>query len=202
MFFGVIDYQGRDAVDHFGDFEHMKPGQHEAIQALMLYISTQKLRTPKGLAWLRQRVRTSDKNLLLREMMRLRQLFGAIWFESIWLVADASDSATKFILSDHPVTVYNRRCGPRSQWCRGDNDPDIWLNGTHTMFPLSLDRILILTNLSWVRNPYQSETRLRPNPNPLRSAIFSMLDIQTERRLSEQEVRQINFIIKVERAVT
>ena len=70
------------------------------------------------------------------------------------------------------------------------------------MFPLSLDRILILTNLSWVRNPYQSETRLRPNPNPLRSAIFSMLDIQTERRLSEQEVRQINFIIKVERAVT
>lgn len=24
-------------------------------------------------------------------------------------------------------------------------------NGTHTIFPLSLDKVLILTNLSWVR---------------------------------------------------
>jgi hypothetical protein len=129
-------------------------------------------------------------------MMRFRQLFCAIWFESIWLIADACNSETKFVVSDHPVTVYNRRCGPRSQWCRGDNDPDIWLNATHTIFPLSLDRILILTNLSWVRNPYQPPTKTRPNPNPLRTAIFSMLDIQTQRHLSEPEVRQINFITK------
>ena len=196
FFFGAIDSEGRNAVEHFGNFEHVKPGQHEAIKALMLYMSTQKLRTPKGLSWLREKVRASDKGLLLREMIRLRQLFCAIWFESIWVIADAFSSNTKFILSDHPVTVYNRRCGPRSQWCRGDSDPDIWLNGTHTIFPLSRDRILILTNLSWVRNPYQSETSLRPNPNPLRSAIFSMLDIQTDRHLNEEEVRQINFIIK------
>jgi hypothetical protein len=196
FFFGGIDAEGRDAVDHFGEFEHMKPGQHEAITALMLYMSTQKLRTPKGLSWLRQRVGTTDKDRLLHEMIRLRQLFCAIWCESIWLIADARGSNTKFIVSDHPVTVYNRRCGPRSQWCRGNNDPDIWLNGTHTIFPLSLDRVLILTNLAWVRNPYQPETRLRPNPNPLRSAMFSMLDIQTERHLNEEEVRQINFIIK------
>jgi hypothetical protein len=196
LFFGVIDSDGRDAVEHFGDFEHMKPGQHEALKALVLYMSTQKLRTPKGLSWLRERVRTLDRNLLLQRMVGLRQLFCAIWYESIWLIANASDSDTKFIVSDHPVTVYNRRCGPRSQWCRGDNDPDIWLNGTHTIFPLSLDRVLILTNLSWVRNPYQSPTQSRPNPNPLRSAMFSMLDIQTERHLTEQEVREINFIIK------
>jgi hypothetical protein len=196
LFFGEIDSNGKTAVEHFGEFEHLKEGQHEAVEALMLYMSTQKLRTPKGLAWLQQRVGTTDKNLLLQRMIGFRQLFCAIWYESIWLVADASNSETKFIFSDHPVTVYNRRCGPRSQWCRGDNDPDIWLNGTHTLFPLSLDRILILTNLSWVRNPYQSPTRSRPNPNPLRSAIFSMLDIQTERHLTDQEVRQINFIIK------
>src|SRR6266478_9036334 len=196
FFFGTIDSDGRHAVEHFGEFEHMKPGQHEAIKALMLYVSTQKLRTPKGLSWLSDRVKTSDRNILLQQMIRYRQLFCAIWFESIWLVADALNSDTKFIVSDHPVTVYNRRCGPRSQWCRGDNDPDIWLNATHTIFPLSLYRILILTNLAWVRNPYQSPTQSRPNPNPLRSAIFSMLDIQTDRHLSEEEVRQINFIIK------
>ena len=121
FFFGTIDSDGRHAVEHFGEFEHMKPGQHEAIKALMLYMSTQKLRTPKGLSWLRQKIPTDDRNLLLQRMIALRQLFCAIWHESIWLIADSSTSATKFIVSDHPVTVYNRRCGPRSQWCRGDN---------------------------------------------------------------------------------
>jgi len=197
LFFGVIDSDGKNAVEHFGLFEHLKPGQHEAVKALILYMSTQKLRTPKGLSWLQQRIQTQDKNLLLQRMIGLRQLFCALWYESIWLVADASKSPTKFIVTDHPVTVYNRQCGPRSDRCRGDNDPDTWLNGSHTLFPLSLDRILVLTNLSWVRNPYQSATRERPNPNPLRSAIFSMLHIQTERHFSEEEVRQINFIMKM-----
>lgn len=94
------------------------------------------------------------------------------------------------------MTVYNRECGPRSQRCRGYNDPEIWLHGTHTIFPLSFNKILILTNLSWVRNPYQSPVKQRPNPNPLRGAIFNFMDIQTLRYLSEQEVREINFIIK------
>jgi Protein of unknown function (DUF4238) len=196
LFFGSIDSNGRHAVEHFTEFEHMKPGQHEAIQALMMYMSTQKLRTPKGLNWLSEKVKTGNRNIILQEMMRLRQLFCAAWMESVWLVADAVASKTKFIVSDHPVTVYNRRCGPRSQWCRGDNDPEIWLNATHTVFPLCLDHILILTNLSWVRNPYQSPTQTRPNPNPFRSAMFSMLDIQTDRHLCEDEVRQINFVIK------
>jgi hypothetical protein len=114
----------------------------------------------------------------------------------VWLIADASQSQTKFIVSDHPVTVYNRRCGPRSQWCRGANDPDIRFHATHTIFPLSLEKILILTNLSWVRNPYQSETEVRPNPNLFRGALFNVLDIQIMRHLNEQEVREINFIIK------
>jgi hypothetical protein len=196
LFFGSIDSNGRHAVEHFTEFEHMKAGQHEAIQALMMYMSTQKLRTPKGLSWLSEKVKTGNRNTLLQEMIRFRQLFCAAWMESVWLVADAFASKTKFIVSDHPVTVYNRRCGPRSQWCRGDNDPEVWLNATHTVFPLCLDHILILTNLSWVRNPYQSPTQSRPNPNPFRSAMFNMLDIQTDRHLCEEEVRQINFVIK------
>jgi hypothetical protein len=59
-----------------------------------------------------------------------------------------------------------------------------------------MDKVLILTNLSWVRNPYQSEVELRPNPNPFRSTMFKVTDIQTLRHLNEQEVREINFIIK------
>ncbi len=195
LFFGAIDRNGRTAVDYFTTFEHPSVDS-DAFQDMMRYMSTQKLRTPKGLGWLGDRLRTNDQQRVLRAMIQLQQLYGAIWTECVWLIADAKDSETKFIISDHPVTVYNRRCGPRSQWCRGYNDPDIWLNGTHTVFPLSLDKVLILTNLSWARNPYQKETSGRPNPNPFRSAMFKFTEIQTLRHLSEAEVHQINFIIK------
>jgi hypothetical protein len=199
IFFGKIDRNGPQAVDYFATFAHPSMN-NEAFQRLMLYMSTQKLRTPKGLGFLSQEAQkveqTIDRNKVLRIMLRFRSLYCAIWTECVWLIADASKSETKFIISDHPVTVYNRRRGPRSQWCRDYNDPHIWLQGTHTIFPLSLDKILILTNLSWVRNPYQSELNLRPNPRPLRNAMFKYTDIQTLRHLTEEEVRQINFIIK------
>jgi hypothetical protein len=70
------------------------------------------------------------------------------------------------------------------------------MNATHTYFPLSLDKVLILTNLSWVRNPYQNGTRLRPNPDFFRSTVVNFLSIQTGRMLTEDEVLQINSITK------
>ena len=81
-------------------------------------------------------------------------------------------------------------------WCRGYEDPDINLHGTHTIFPLTLEKVLMFTNLSWVRNPYQSELAVRPNPNPWRTAMFNFMEVQTLRHLTEHEVREINFIIK------
>jgi hypothetical protein len=195
-FFGLIDSRGRDAVEHFTNFRHAEGGDQRSLQDLMSYMSTQKLRTPKGLMWLRDRVKLEDRNLVLHTMTEYRQMFGAIWTECVWLIADASKSDTKLIISDHPVTVYNRRCGPRSQWCRGHNDPDIWLNATQTIFPLSLEKVLIMSNLSWVRNPYQNPVKPRPNPRLFRSAMFFLLNIQVDRKLSEEEVRQINFITK------
>ena len=195
QFFGDIDRNGRKAVEHYTNFAYPWDGGNELTE-LMLYMSTQKLRTPKGLAWLRETTGTKNQNQLLAAMLKMRQLYCAAWTECIWLLADATQSDTKFIVSDHPVTVYNRRCGPRSQWCRGFSDPDIWLHGTHTIFPLSMEKVLILTNLSWVRNPYQSEVGVRPNPNPFRNTMFNVTDIQTLRHLNEKEVREINFIIK------
>jgi len=50
--------------------------------------------------------------------------------------------------------------------------------------------------LSWVRNPYQKASNLRPNPNYYHGAVANFLDIQIGRHLSEAEVREINFIIK------
>lgn len=198
IFFGLIDDNGRKAVDFFANYEHLVSGWDGGqFKYMVLYMSTQKLRTPKGLDWLATKAATNDRDIVLRHMLGLRKLYCAIWTECIWQIADASQSDTKFIISDHPVTVYNRFLGPRNKkWCRGSNDPDIALNATHTIFPLSLDKVLILTNLSWVRNPYQTGVAFRPNPNPLRPAMFNFQNIQTSRQLSEQEVREINFIVK------
>ena len=194
-FFGKIDTDGRRAVEYFTAYSHPSV-DGPAFQAMMRYMSTQKLRTPKGLAYLSELAHVPDRNAVLIALQHLQHLHGAIWSECIWCLGDATRATTKFIISDHPVTVYNRDCFPLSHWCKGHRDPDINLQGTHTIFPLSLDKILMLTNLSWVRNPYGRATGQRPNPSPFRSAMFNFKSIQTHRTLSETEVNEINYVIK------
>ena len=70
------------------------------------------------------------------------------------------------------------------------------MNASHTYFPLSLNKIFILTNLSWVRNPYQNEVTIRPNRRLFRHTIFNFQSIQIGRELSEDEVLQINLVTK------
>lgn len=195
QFFGEVDSRGAAAAEYFHNFEHPS-ANGAAFQDLLLYLSTQKLRTPKGLAWLASRLKNPSKEETLGYMHEYQRMHCAIWSECVWQLASAAGSETQFIVSDHPVSIYNRRCGPRSDKCRGAEDPDIRLHGSHTLFPLSHDTILILTNLSWVRNPYQSELRMRPHPRLFRDAVFNFQEIQVERLLSEQEVIEINFIIK------
>jgi hypothetical protein len=196
VFFGDIDRRGKKAVEFFSGYAHTSIDE-SAFRDMLLYLSTQKLRTPKGLDWLTRSTRAADQQETLSGLIELRDLYSAIWMECVWQIADAEASETKFIVTDHPVTVYNRACGPRNpHWCKGSDDPDIRLHGTHTLFPLSRNRILILTNLSWARNPYQSPIRVRPNPQYFRAAMFNFLSIQVMRHLSEHEVREINFILK------
>jgi hypothetical protein len=194
-FFGRVDSAAPAAVDYFANFKHPSVDE-SAFQNLVLYMSIQKLRTPKGLAFLSEVARISDKNNVLFKMQELRQIFCALWTECIWSIVDASQSDTKFVLSDHPVTVYNKSCLPGSKWCLGHRDPDIALSATHTLFPLRLDRALILTNLSWLRNPYGHPRKPRPNFYPFRNSIFNFTHIQTGRSLTDVEVNEINYVIK------
>lgn len=159
-------------------------------------MSVQKLRTPKGLGWLSGLRGGKDHNSRLMLLQAIRNMFCAMWTDCVWQIADATQSPTKFVISDHPVTVYNRACFPGSRWCTGFNDPDIRMVGTHAYFPLSIDKILIMTNLSWVRNPYQNEKNPHPNQDFFHDTIFKLTDIQTYRSLSEQEVTEINYITK------
>lgn len=195
-FFGPVDASARPALDYFANFKHPS-ADGELFNCLVRYMSIQKLRTPKGLAYLSNMTRQIGKNHVLIALQKLQNIFCAIWSECVWTIADASRSETKFLISDHPVTVYNQGCFPGSAVCRDYGDPQIWFTGTHTLFPLTLDKILILTNLSWTRNPYGNPTKQRPNSNPFRAAMFNFTSIQTGRRLSEQEVIDINYIIKM-----
>lgn len=196
FFFGAVDDKGKTAVEYFANFDYSE-FSHKAFRDFLNYLSIQKLRTPKGLQQLAQLTRTTDKNRLLLAMQRYQDLHCANWTEAVWVIAESSNENTGFIISDHPVTVYNRKFFPGSEMCKRNFDPDIWLNGTHTLFPLSKTKILFLTNLSWVRNPYGNPGKTRPNPKPFRSAIFNFLRIHTERRLSAEEVHRINYIIKM-----
>jgi hypothetical protein len=196
FFFGRVDSSGKSAVEFFSNFEFDYPDQHDAFDNLMNYMSVQKLRTPKGIGWLSGLPGGRDRNQRLLLLQRIQNMYCATWTECIWLIADATKSDTKFIISDHPVTVYNRGCFPGSVYCHGFNDPDIRMVGTHTYFPLSTEKLLVLTNLAWVRNPYQKERNFRPNPQLFRNTIMNLQDIQMYRSLSEQEVLQINYITK------
>ena len=196
FFFGKRDRAAPQALDHFSDFAFNGKSKN-AFNVLLPYLSLQKLRTPRGLAWLQENMRTRDKNQVLLDLQKLQNLFCAIWTECVWQIADASESNTKFIISDNPVVSYNRECQPNSQWCRGVESPDIRYVATHTYFPLNRNKLLILTNLSWVRDPFQKPRTLRPNPQYLRNAMFKLTDIQVERMLTEEEVREINYITKM-----
>lgn len=195
-FFGDIDNKGKDAIAYFQNFEHPNANRR-AYQDMILYLSVQKLRTPKGLEYLGRQLKEKDKNHLLFAMQELQRVYHAFWTESVWAIADASQSRVKLILSDHPVSVYNMASNfSETSWCREREDPEIWQSGTHTLFPLNQNKILILTNQSWVRNPYGDPAKLHPNPNPMRDAIFNFTEIQTGRTLSEADVTKINYIIK------
>jgi len=91
-FFGAIDTKGRPAVEYFENFSYPLKDWKDYLQDIMRYMSTQKLRTPKGLSFVSEKIGTTDKDAILRTMLRLRNIHAAIWMECVWLVADASQS--------------------------------------------------------------------------------------------------------------
>lgn len=194
-FFSHIDDKGRHAIEFWSDLKRHRIDE-KSFNTLIRYMTLQRLRTPKGLAYISEKTKSHNRNVVLQYLQGLQWLYGAIWAEAEWAIADASASPTKFIISDNPVTFYNLACFPGSSICKPPGDPEPWLAASHTYFPLSLDKILILTNTTWVRNPYGNPRKPRPNPNPARSTVFKTTKIQTGRKLSEQEVREINYVTK------
>ena len=193
--FGPIDAEGERAVAFFTNYEFRK-GAREAFQGLMEFMDAQRLRTPKGLDFLQTVARLTDHNEVLFLMQRLRRMHVTIWSEGIWEIVSCRNSSTKFIVSDHPVTTYNRHCFPGSPSCQYPKDAQIDLVGTHTIFPLGIEHCLIITNLEYVRDLDANPLKQRTNARAFQPVVFDLREIQTGRELAECDVLALNYIIK------
>jgi hypothetical protein len=193
-FFGVIDNRGRNAVELFGDYSGFVKVGPENFQVLPQYMGAQRFRTPKGLDYLRKMTDVPDDNHALLFMQHVFQFHNTMWTEGIWEIARARQSPTKFIVTDEPVTFFNRRGYPSE--CIYPFDVALEQIGTRTLFPLSLDSCLIITHTQLVRNPWLNPTITRANARAYQQTMKYLLDTQFGRELEEDEVLRINFILK------
>jgi hypothetical protein len=192
--FGDIDTRGSLAVRAF--FEDNPVKWHDHFQNLFEFIDAQKLRTPKGLDWIRSQYPGLKQNELMIEMQGLRMMHCTIWTEGVREIVSAEDADMKFIISDHPVTVYNKAASPDLPQWKYPNDPSILLKGSQTVFPLSRNFCLILTNLEYAENSLIDPLERRIFARNFRQSIVRTDSFIRERKLNNDEVAAFNLIIK------
>lgn len=193
--FGAIDTDGANALRAVvgGDLRQI----HDLFQRFFEYLDAQKLRTPKGLDWIRSNYPQLGQQDLMLEMQYLRQMHCTMWLEAVREIVSAVDSEVKFLISDHPVTIYHPDCPPGSSNCSYPNDPNIALRGSQTIFPLGKDHCLILTNLDYATDLDRADL-LEPRENARHfGRTIARIDawIRT-RKLTSRDVVAINHIIK------
>lgn len=193
--FGSIDARGTKAVRAFGggDLSSM----HHSFRDFFEYLDAQKLRTPKGLDWIKSRYSLLDQEELMREMQGLRLMHYTMWTEGVREMVSAEDSDVKFILTDHPVTVYNAALPPNSPDCRYPEDPPIELIGTQTVFALDANTCLILTHLEYAQDPRTAKLTSPRTHARYRGQSLARTDaFIRKRKFSREEVIAINHVLK------
>lgn len=193
--FGRIDNDGAKALRAFVDNDQRRI--HDYFQIFFEYMDAQKLRTPKGLDWLHGAYGGLSQLALMLELQQVRQMNCTLWFEAVREIISASDSDVKFIVSDHPVVSYNAACPPESKICQYPNDPTIEFVGTQTIFPLSQEHCLVLTNLEYAQQRDEADyLALRQNARRLGQTIARTDKLIRVRKLNSVQVSKINRIIK------
>jgi hypothetical protein len=122
------------------------------------------------------------------EMPGIRMMHCAIWSEGVREIVSAEDADVKFIISDHPVTIYNHAAPPEASLCAYPNDPTIALKASQTIFPLNCNFCLILTNLEYARHPSTSPLDKRTFARNYRSSMARTDAFIRTRKLSSEEV--------------
>ncbi len=192
--FGDIDVRGSSAVRAFAGTD---VGEwHRHFQPLFEYIDIQKIRTPKGLDWLKAQYPQLTQNELMFEMQGIRMMHCTIWTEGVREIVSAEDADVKFIISDHPVTIYNHAVPPGGRLSVYPNDPTIALRASQTIFPLNRDFSLILTNLEYAQDPSTPPRDKRTFARNYRSSMVRTDAFVRTRKLSNQEVTHVNYVLK------
>ncbi|WP_192936144.1 hypothetical protein [Sinorhizobium medicae] len=129
--FGDIDGRGADAIRAFTGLD--QSAWHSNFETFFEYIDVQKLRTPKGLDWLKKQYPELSQNELMLEMQGIRFLNCTIWTTGVREIVSAEKATVKFIVTDHPVTIYNHAIPPSDRRCIHPDDPAIALKGSQTI---------------------------------------------------------------------
>lgn len=151
VLFQQIDNFGSDAVRAFIDGDQQQ--MHYRLESLLSYLGAQKLRTPKGLAWIRSRYPSLSQTELLIELQHLRNMFGTLWGECVREIVSAHSSQVKFLVTDHPVTMFNAALPHDAPMYSDPRDPSLMWNGTQTLFALDANHLLILTHVPYAKDP-------------------------------------------------
>jgi Protein of unknown function (DUF4238) len=120
-----------------------------------------------------------------------------LWTEGVREIVSAENSEVKFIASDHPVTIYNHAALPDALICQYPHDPSTALKASQTVFPLTRDFCLILTNLECAQDPATSALEKRTFARNFRPSMVRTDAFIRERKLSTVEVSHLNKIIKL-----
>lgn len=195
LLFGKIDDEGARAVRAYIDTD--MSGWHEHFSNFFSFIDTQKIRTPKGLDWIRHQYPMLDQVDLMVEMQSIRNIHCAIWTEGVREIVSAKNADTKFLISDHPVTIYNYASSGDDTFSAYPNDPSIQLKASQTLFPLNKDFCLILTNLEYAKSPDINDPLEKRTHAKLQRNSWVRTDqyIRT-RSLNDDEVSTLNLVLK------
>jgi hypothetical protein len=183
------------SLDEFGE-----PDQ--AWKTLLEYIDAQKIRTPKAQQFLTHLLATKgikqiNQNDILFMIQQIRQYYITTFGEGLWEIVTAKNSATKFIFSDDPVTIYNCDHFSGAPQCLYPFDPHPYELGSRIIFPLDLDNCLIISNLEFAKNPQRKiAKKFRSNARSYDTAWIDLRDIKKDRHLEEREVCWVNYIVK------
>lgn len=193
--FGDVDRRGAPAVRAF--VGGRREESHPAFEDFFEFLDAQKLRTPKGLDWIRSRYPSLTQVELMIEMQGLRMMHCTMWAEGVREIVSAERSDVKFIVSDHPVTIYNSACPPDSANCTYPDDPSIEQIGAQTVFVLDPNHCLILTNLEYAQNPARTDlTAPRTNARYRGPGLVRTDAFIRKRHLSREDVLAINHLLK------
>lgn len=193
--FGPIDKTGADAVR--GWISGNQAQIHRRFQDFFGYLDAQKLRTPKGLDWILKHYDGLPQLDLMLQMQALRQMHSAMWSECVREIVSASKATVKFLVSDHPVTVFNPKMGPDSTGCQYPGEPGVQMVGTQTIFALDANHCLILTNLEYAESPAEADHLARRTNARFRGNSMARTDALIRgRQLTDLEVHAINLVLR------